>query len=138
VLLVGVAACLLWGCGSAPATAHAGNPAQIEYLLVLNAHGKPRTSFTPGAGVGFRAEVYAVTRSLGGVRSAWTVRGAGKTVRAWSKSGGFSGPSRGNLFRLTQTMRLPSDIRAGTYTVAVSLSVQGRHLARSARFYVRG
>lgn len=133
--------CLLWGRGSAAATAHIGhsrNPPQIEYFLVTDAHGKPRTSFTRGASVGFRIEVYSLSHSLGNVRSSWNVRVSGQAVRSWSHSGGFTGPTRGNLFHLTQTMKLRSHSRSGAYTASVSLSVQGQHLTRSARFYVRG
>ncbi|HZU14406.1 MAG TPA: hypothetical protein VFB58_16320 [Chloroflexota bacterium] len=120
-----------------PYASHAVNPPQIEYLLILNSQGKPRTAFHPGGMVKARLEVYSVARTLSGVRTHWRITSEGHTVRDWSVTGGFNGPSRGHLFRMVQEDRLSWHAATGTYTVSVALTVQGRHLARAARFYVR-
>lgn len=115
----------------------AANPPQIEYVLVLDAHGKPRTSFQPGAKLGFRVELYFVGKSAGGVETAVRVTTDHHTMFRRTLRGDFRGPSRGNLFTQTQMLTLSSHTRPGAYTVSVALTVDGRHLSRTARFYVR-
>lgn len=122
---------------SSSSASRSHNPPQIEYLLVLNSNGKPRTFFHPGDIVRFRLEVYSVLNSLGGAATSWRIGQAGTTVRRWSVSGGFTGPTRGNLFRMIQSETLPQNAAAGTYTVSAALALQGRHLTRTAQFYVR-
>lgn len=130
-----LAAAVLAGVGFIPA--HAANPPQIEYVLVMNGHGKPRTSFRPGATVGFRVELYFVSRSASSANTVWRVTSGRRTDFHRDVHGGFHGPTRGNLFTQVQTMTLPRSAPAGTYTAAVTITVSGRHLSRSARFYVR-
>jgi hypothetical protein len=120
----------------APGSARAHNPPQIEYLLVLNSNGKPRTSFHPGDIVRFGLEVYSVSSSLADVRTEWQVRKEHGTVRSWSTTGGFTGPTRGNLFHMVQSETLPQNAAAGTYSVTATLVVQGVPLKRSAQFYL--
>jgi hypothetical protein len=113
------------------------NPPEIEYLLVLDSNGKPRTSFHAGASVRVRLEVYSVAPDLGTVRTNWQIDRAGHTVRRWSLVGGFTGPTRGNLFRLTQSDQPAPNVGSGTYSVTARLAVQGATLSRSAQFFVR-
>lgn len=115
----------------------AANPPQIEYVLVLDSHGKPRTSFHPGAKLGFRIELYFVGKNAGGVETAVRVTTDNHTMFHRTLHGDFRGPTRGNLFTQTQLVTLSPHTHPGTYTVSVALTVDGRHLSRSARFYVR-
>jgi hypothetical protein len=117
--------------------AQSDNPPQIEYLQVLNSNDKPHTSFHRGDVVRFRLEVYSVSSNLHGVSVHWLTQEGRHTIRQWSNPGGFTGPTRGNLFRAIQSMHLAEHAALGTYTVSASLNVQGRHLTRSVRFYLR-
>ena len=119
-------------------SARAANPPRIEYVLVLDAHGKPRTYFQPGAKVGFRVELYLTERSAAGAKTVWRAWIGKHTLLARTIHGRFHGPTRGNLFTQTETIKLSRHALAGAYTVRVSIAVRGRHLSRTAHFWVRG
>jgi hypothetical protein len=115
----------------------AANPPRIEYVLVLNAHGKPQTSFHSGATVRFRVELYLASRSARGVETVWRVQSGKHRLLNRTVHGSFRGPGRGDLFTQTQSLHLPAHPASGTYTVSTSLTIGSRHLSRTARFYVR-
>jgi hypothetical protein len=116
----------------------ASNKPILEYLLVLNGHGKPQTYFKHGAAIGFRVEVYAPGQRAGGLSATW--RASAPRYLLWSKSAqhGFRGPTRGNLFTLTDKAAIPRGAPATRYTVTVRVTVAGYHLSRSEHFWVRG
>lgn len=118
--------------------AHATNPPQINYLLVLNGHSRPQTYFNPGARLAFRVRLYLVTDSaIHKATARWRVTFGRRVVLNRSVRDHFGGPTRGNLFTQTQQMKLPAHATRGTYAVSVQLDVAGRRLSRSTRFWVK-
>lgn len=115
----------------------ASNPPRIEYVLVLNARGTPRTSFHPGGKLAVRVELYLVSRSAARVKTDWHVTSGHRVIFHRAVSGNFHGPMRGNLFTQTQALHLSRGAATGTYDANVVINVNGHRLSRTARFYVR-
>lgn len=116
----------------------ATNPPQISYVQTIAGNNRPLTYFKPGWTVKFKAVLYDTNHqdALDAVAH-WLVTSGKRHILSKTVKGHVSGPTRGDLFSTTITMRLSKAASNGEYTATFTVTLDRHHLSRSEHFWVR-